>query len=203
MSLSKLPAAATIVIVTPYDAVLHRCCPYSRRASLPEYRVVCEMPDPSTHLALLSFQVITPDMRGYIVADDVSSVLLISAAEEGDFELWHELRQQRFAKAASQHAPGDTWMERDIILSTHRFPKTGGQIKIKVTAILMGFCPHICHGMEISCGLPVFLAQDPTRPSTSQPTLLLHNWRNHHSAREAARTAASSGAEGLQEGPGV
>lgn len=33
-------------------------------------------------------------MRGYIVADDVSSVLLISAAQEGDFELWHKLRQQ-------------------------------------------------------------------------------------------------------------
>jgi hypothetical protein len=34
-------------------------------------------------------------MCGFIVADDVSSVLLISAAQQGDFELWHQLRQQR------------------------------------------------------------------------------------------------------------
>jgi hypothetical protein len=33
-------------------------------------------------------------MRGYIVADDVSAVLLTAAAQEGDFELWNQLRQQ-------------------------------------------------------------------------------------------------------------
>lgn len=57
------------------------------------------------HTAVCALQVITSNMRGYIVADDVSSVLLIAAAQEGDFELWHQLRQQHFAKAASQHDP--------------------------------------------------------------------------------------------------
>lgn len=41
-------------------------------------------------------------MHGYLVADDVSSVLLISAAQEGDFELWHQLRQKHLLAAAQQ-----------------------------------------------------------------------------------------------------
>lgn len=40
-------------------------------------------------LLLLLLQTITSDMRGFIIADDISSVLVIEAAKEGDFELWH------------------------------------------------------------------------------------------------------------------
>jgi hypothetical protein len=48
-----------------------------------------------------SLQVVTADMVGYVLASDVSAVLLISNAQLGDFELWHKLREQHLLAAAA------------------------------------------------------------------------------------------------------
>lgn len=44
-------------------------------------------------------------MHGFIVADDVSSVMLISGAQDGDFELWHSLRQKQLRGKVRQGGP--------------------------------------------------------------------------------------------------
>lgn len=49
-----------------------------------------------------SLQVISADMRGYIVADDVRSILVIAAAASGDYERWTALRQQHLQQELSK-----------------------------------------------------------------------------------------------------